>query len=754
MTEPQRLLIIDSDPLLRDSLSDALARAGYQVAVAASLRDAFQEFLRLRPAAVLFELAGGEGPSQSEGLHLCRQFRALPGSEHLVLIAMSREAGAEALLEAAFGAGATDCIARPAKYLILQRRLEQLLQAREVTRSLQRSQQRLEAAQRVAHLGDWRLGCKSGRLSCSDELVRILKATDGSSLSTLADLLGWLHPEDSSMVADAFVTAMDQGTSFSFECRVLSGDGKLRTVQLGGQQESEELADEPTLVGSVLDITDQRSQQAQLRYLANYDPVTRLPNESQLDSWLARHTGRGAKSALVRLGLDEFRRVAESLSREQHDELLRLIGARLNSAIRYRERKPGPGARRGRRQDIAARVGRAEFAVLLGKIDGVPVALEVADRLRSELELPFEVGGQRIYLSVSAGVALYPLHAEDPETLVRASEAALGAAVRAGGGRAVAFDVTIEEQIRERWGREAALRSALDDGRFLVYYQPRIDLEEGRVGGAEALLRMRAEDGSLVPPSEFIPLAEELGLIVELGRFVVAEAIRQLRQWQSLGLVDRRFVMSVNISPRQFQDPHLFEHIELVLRNEHVAPACLELEITENTLLSDLELASRLLEARRQIGVRVAIDDYGTGYSSLSYLRELPVDTLKIDRSFIKGLGVNQTDEVIVRFTVQLAQALGLRVCAEGVESEEQLTLLRALRCEEVQGFLYGKPMAAEDFTTGLMPPSARQPGNEAAREAMASAGTGVQTGDDIIVLEAEDPQMDQAPKQIRPLAG
>lgn len=751
MTELQRLLIIDSDPLLRGSLSDALGRAGYEVAAAASLRDAFQEFLRIRPAAVLFELAGGAGPSQSEGLHLCRQFRALPGSEHLVLIAMSREADAQALLEAAFDAGATDCIARPAKYLILQRRLEQLLQARAVTRSLQRSQQRLEAAQRVAHLGDWRLGCKSGALTCSDELVRILKATDGSSLATLADLLAWLHPEDSSMVADAFMTAIDQGTSFSFECRVLSGDGKLRTVQLGGQPESEELADEPTLVGSVLDITDQRSQQAQLRYLANYDPVTRLPNESHLESWLARHTGRGAKSALVRLGLDEFRRVSESLTREQHDELLRLIGARLNSAIRYRERKPGLSGRRGRRQDIAARVGRAEFAILLGKIDEVPVALEVADRLRAELELPFEVDSQRIYLSVSAGVALFPLHAQDTEGLVRASEAALGAAVRAGGARAVAFDVTIEEQIRERWGREAALRSALDDGRFIVYYQPRIDLEAGRVGGAEALLRMRAEDGTLVPPSEFIPLAEELGLIVELGRFVVAEAIRQLRQWQSLGLVDRRFVMSVNISPREFQDPHLFEHIELVLRNEHVAPACLELEITENTLLSDLEFASRLLEARRQIGVRVAIDDYGTGYSSLSYLRELPVDTLKIDRSFIKGLGVNQTDEVIVRFTVQLAQALGLRVCAEGVESEEQLTLLRALRCEEVQGFLYGKPMAANDFTTGLMPSSATQTGRQSAR---AAAGGGAQTGDDIIVLEADDPQLDQAPEQTRPLAG
>ncbi|MEO0972802.1 MAG: EAL domain-containing protein, partial [Pseudomonadota bacterium] len=651
-------------------------------------------------------------------------------------LALSSAADDPRTVQASFAAGATDCLARPVNYLLLERRLQQLLRAREESRALARSRRCLKLAQRAAHLGDWRLDCASQALECSDEVLRILGLSSATPVDTLESLLSCVHPQDASLAADAFTKALECGTPFHFECSVIAADGRVRTVQLGGQRERGTFAERSVLIGTLLDITDQRGQQAQLRFLANYDQLTRLPNESQLERWLERHAVPDAEPfVLIRFGIDDFQRVGESLSRDERGELLRLLGARLQAAIRQGRPVGALGEARGgrRRQDLAARVGRAEFAVVMADLGDLSHAEHAAERLRRELEAPFDLGARRVYLTVSAGLAAYPLQADQTEALQRAAEVSLGAALRSGGSRTLVYDLALEEHIQARCVREAALRSALAEERFVVFYQPRVDLGEGRVTGAEALLRMRAPDGTLTPPGEFIPLAEELGLIIDLGRFVISESIRQLRTWQKMGAVDRHFVMSINVSPRQFQDPRLFQHIETTLKHEHVSPACVELEITENTLMADLNLASRLLSARREIGIRVAIDDYGTGYSSLNYLRELPADTLKIDRCFVAELAANQTDEVIVRFTVQLAKALGLRVCAEGVETTEQLRLLRALGCDEVQGFLYGRPMHANEFTARLS--RARAIGDDEAPPARQVPGDREEEG--VIVLES-----------------
>jgi predicted signal transduction protein with EAL and GGDEF domain/CheY-like chemotaxis protein len=735
MTEPA-VLIVDSNAALRNATASALSRAGFAVVEAADRDHAFRQYLEAKPAAVLLSVdEGDEAPHE-----LCRQLRSLPGADYLVIVMLAGAADDERALERSFAVGATDCLARPVNFVLLRHRLTQMLDAQRNGIALERSRRHLAMAQRAARLGNWQFDAARDEVTWSPELSRLLRLPALRPRSATAEsFLGFVHAEDRPFVSEAITRAVDEGTPFSFEARVVGADSTVRIVHMSGQREVQPLTGGSGLYGSLRDITDRRSQQEQLRYLAYYDQVTGLPNRSRLEDAIRRlvspHVAPGRRHfAILSLALDNFQRATESLSRGALDQLLRLIADRMEATVRSRRRAQacessedtgGSTPHHRRHNDVVARIGGHEFAVLAEEVPDAGTAERVGQRLCDRMAEPFLIDGRRIYLTASAGVAMHPADGADADSLLRAADAALSDALRNGGTRCQRFAPQMSDTIRQRSVRERTLRNALDEGRFELHYQPRVDLRVNRVMGTEALLRMRTDTpGALIPPSEFIPLAEELGLIVDIGRMVITRAMRQLRDWQALGLVDRHFVMSVNISPRQFADPQLFDHIEMTLRNERIPPSCLELEITEGTLVDDLELTSRLLEARRDLGIRVAIDDYGTGYSSLAYLRGLPIDTLKIDRCFINGLGSNQADEVIVRFTVQLAHHLNLRVCAEGVETQAQLDRLREHDCDQVQGYHFGRPMTAQAMTARLVPSAHR-----AEDDPVETGGTGSEDG-------------------------
>jgi PAS domain S-box-containing protein len=737
------VLLVDPDDVLRESTAAALGRGGHTVVEANSRDQAFRRYLQHRPGAVILAVDRAD----EQPVALCRQFRALPGADHLVIMVLAGEIGDDTMLERSFAAGATDCLPRPVNYVLLCHRLGQLLDARVNGIALARSRRRLAAAQHVARLGDWHFDGQRDAVSWSREVSRLLRIPlDRVRAATLEAFLGHIHADDRPFVSEAVAGALADGTPFSFETRVICADGALRTVRFSGQREQDPLTDAVGLSGILHDITDRRTQQEQLRFLAYYDQVTRLPNRARLEDAIRRLTARdgaGRDFAVISLGLDNHQRATESLGRDAVDGLLRMIADRLDAAVRARpaegHARPREGAGSGgarRRRDLVARVGGYEFAVLIEDFADGEAVEEIGRCLCERLAEPFQLDGHQIYLTASAGVAVHPVDSGSGDDPLRAADTALADASRKGGGRCVRFIPRMSDTVRVRSVRELALRHALEQNRFLLHYQPRVDLRGNKVMGAEALVRMCSpHDDSLVPPAEFVPLAEELGLIVDIGRVVIARALRQLREWRRLGLVDRDFVMSVNISPRQFADAGLFEHIERCLRDEQIPPSCLELEITEGTIVTDLELTARLLAARRELGIRVAIDDYGTGYSSLAYLRGLPVDTLKIDRCFVQGLGADQTDEAIVRFTIQLAHQLNLDVCAEGVESQAQLDCLRAQQCDQVQGFHFGRPMPAEELTARLTPAPLREEDARpavpvgAAMEAAAVAAAAVRSG-------------------------
>jgi len=420
-----------------------------------------------------------------------------------------------------------------------------------------------------------------------------------------------------------------------------------------------------------------------LAHQARHDPLTTLPNRAllleRLRGELARAARRQRPVYLLWLDLDDFKVVNDSLGHQVGDQLLQAVGDRLRGCLR-------PG-------DTPARMGGDEFTVLLTDIDDLPHAVEVADRVGQQLRVPFRLAGREVVVHASIGVAESVPGATSAEELLRNADIAMYEAKKQGKGQHQVFLPGMDLAAWKRLELEAELRAALEDGQFELYYQPILDLDSGAVSELEALVRWDHPTRGLLPPAEFIPVAEETGLIVPLGRLVLDQACRQLAAWSPDQHGEPPLGVSVNLSARQLRDPDLPGQVASVLASSGLDPARLTLEITETTMVHDPDTAATTLAALRRLGVRVAVDDFGTGYATLGSLKHYPVDQLKIDRSFIGGLGRDPQDTAIVHAIVAFGRTLGLQLTAEGIESADQLRQLQTLGCHHGQGYYFAKPL-------------------------------------------------------------
>jgi diguanylate cyclase (GGDEF)-like protein len=441
--------------------------------------------------------------------------------------------------------------------------------------------------------------------------------------------------------------------------------------------------------GLQAEVAERRLADQRVVHMAHHDALTGLPNRTlfadRVGQAIARAHRRDGKIAVLFLDLDRFKNVNDSLGHAIGDLLLTAVAERLTNCLRE--------------EDTAARLGGDEFIISLPDVADAGEAAHVAARILAELAKPFTIANHQLHADGSIGIALYPADGDTAETLMRNADTAMYHAKESGRANYQFFSAQMTERVSRRLSTETDLRRALERGEFALHYQPLIDLAAGRVSGAEALLRWPQNEHRLMSPTEFIPIAEDTGLIIPLGEWVLLEACSQAQVWQARhpGLK-----ISVNLSARQFRQKDLIGMIERVLGETGLPPALLELELTESMLMHHAEETIGILTRLDEMGVRLAIDDFGTGYSSLSYLKRFPIHSLKIDRSFVRDISTDPDDAAIVTAIVAMARSLNLDVTAEGVETDEQAAFLRSLACHHAQGYHFGRPMSAQEFAARL----------------------------------------------------
>lgn len=547
----------------------------------------------------------------------------------------------------------------------------------------------LQEAERLTHVGSWELNHRTGELLWSNETYSIFNTAPELTAPSYGHFLQTVHPEDRSLVDATFQESFRTGRPYRIEHRLLLGDGLLKMVLERGRTTLGADGEPLTTVGTVQDISEQHEIQQRLERIAFVDPLTRLPNKAAAVRQLARllrMAGSERGIALINLDLDNFQSINNSLGHEIGNQVLQASGSCLRHLMRP--------------DDWLARVGSDEFILLrpMAMADRLE-ALQWAEQIRRTLGNSPGMGtGLAVQPSASLGVALAPDHGSDPDTLLRCANTALMEAKQHGKNQLRFYTPEISLQLRERLELELSLGRAIDREQLRLFYQPQIDRGGSRIAGAEALLRWRDQNGRMVSPNVFIPLAEKTGQIHTIGLWVIEEACRQLQEWHRQGL--RLGKLAINISPLQLgaEHPSLSELLAGALSAYDLVPENLELEITETALLNDPERAGEQLRQLAESGFSLAIDDFGTGYSSLAMLHSLPLDKLKIDRFFVERLGNDDADLAIVKATIVMAKELGLMTLAEGVETAEQLGMLRNLGCDQFQGHLLGKPMPARDF--------------------------------------------------------
>ncbi len=510
---------------------------------------------------------------------------------------------------------------------------------------------------------------------------------------SLAELI---HPDDVAAARDVWGQALaTAGAIRTTELRLRDKPGTWHCFE----QTLTNLLHEPAVAGMVINlrnIDERKTFEQQLAQQAFYDSLTGLPNralfQDRLRQALVRSGRRQNSIALLFLDLDNFKLVNDSLGHQAGDLLLVEAGKRLRASVRA--------------GDTVARLGGDEFVVLLEHISGEADTLPVVEAIRQQLVRPFMVGQRTLVVSASIGIALGATQQDQAEALLRNADVAMYRAKARGKGQYAVFDPRMHADTVARMELEADLRQALERGEFRVRYQPVVALPTGRIREVEALVRWQHPTRGMISPADFIPIAEETGLIVPIGRWVLQEACRQAASWQAACPRDPPLILGVNLSPRQLQMPDLAAEVSQILRESGLPAGCLKLEITEGVLMQDMEATIAVLWQLKSLGSQLAVDDFGTGYSSLAYLKRLPLDVLKIDRSFVTGIGRQPEDQAIVRAIISLAKTLGLSLTAEGVETAEQAAALNAWGCECGQGYHFARPLGPSEIQALLDRPN------------------------------------------------
>ncbi len=685
-----RVLVVDDDPTMRLLVGEALEPGGIDVEEADDGPSAVRAFRRRPHDLVLLDVR----MPGSDGFAVCEEIRKSPGGGDVPIVIMT---GLDDLdsIRRAYEAGATDFITKPIPWLVLSHRVRYLLRANAGAIELRSSRERLAKAQRLARMGSWQFDVASGEFEVSDELRAIFGMEGPSEPARLAEFVDRLHPEDRAALREAAARCQEEGAPMHLDHRIVLPDGSERVLQTQAQLVRDAEGRPAGFEGTSQDVTERRRVEEQIRWLAYHDSLTGLGNRLLFHERIELAAAQARRSekpfGVLFLDLDHFKRINDTFGHGEGDRLLQGVADRLVRSVRDTDLVARPEA-----PPAISRLGGDEFTVLLTEVADARDLAKVARRLLEQLQRPFVLGGHEVVITGSVGIAAFPSDGDDADTLLRNADAAMYHAKEEGRNNYQFYTASMNAVALQRLILENRLRLAIERELLEVHYQPKLAADGRSVVGVEALARWHDTELGTVPPSTFIQIAEETGMIGALGAFVLRRSCADRMRLAREGLP--AVPMCVNLSALQFRAGDVVERIGRTLEETGLEPRWLELEITESMLLRDEQVVVEALRALRARGVRVAVDDFGTGYSSLSYLRTLPVDSLKIDRSFIQGIADSPDDAALTAAIVSMAHALRLSVVAEGVERRDQHALLARWGCDEIQGFLFAHPMPFDDL--------------------------------------------------------
>ena len=724
---PQRpkVLLVDDDEVTLMLTAEALREWGFDMVEASSGERGLALLCDWTPDIIVLDAM----MPGLDGFATCQALRALAGFENLPVL-MLTGLDDEASITRAYQVGATDFFVKSTQWSLLAGRLRYLLRSARTRQELERSKSKLARAQDLARMGsfDWRkapvvqaanasgaghaavsvfgIGA-TGQLVLAPEALRVL-GLDLNQAITLRRLVRMVPLPERRGMTRMLAAVEVQSTVLAVDVPVDLPSGLQRVIHIEAEPEFNEHGHPIGYTGILQDVTDRRNAEDRIRHLANFDALTGLPNRRQLIWRTERaidHARRlGHQAAMLLIDLDRFKVINDTLGHHAGDELLVEVARRLRCCVRHSEQVTDSalesvGARSHRSLEGVGRLGGDEFIALLPEVVDEADAERVSQRILEALREPVWIVGQECFVTASIGISIYPVDGQSVADLFRNADVAMYSVKNAGRNNTAVYSPMLAGRGREKLELESALHKAIERNELVLHYQPKIDVRSARMVGAEALMRWQ-RGGLLVPPNDFIPLAEETGLIVPLSEWALREAARQAKIWTvNFGFADS---IAVNLPNRMFERSDLVETIHQAVSAFGIPHRAIQLEITESGLMKDLQNVIPSLHRLTEIGVEISIDDFGTGYSSLAYLTTLPISELKIDRSFVRDLGITPQSSAVVTAIIALARSLGLRVIAEGVENLRQMEVLHRLGCTVMQGFLFSKALPPDDLERWL----------------------------------------------------
>ena len=689
------VLVIDDDQTAHLWARRYLSTAGFTLISALNGYQGIEAFKKHSPDIVLIDI---DMPGIN-GFDTCVAIRQLPNGKNTPLLMVTGTEDADRVASS-YLAGATDFVVKPVNWKVLIHRLHYMVKASSLLQQLEKSETRLSKAQKMARLGHWEWYFTDDVMYWSSEVFVIFQVNPESFVSSYANFMAIIHADDRDFVQESFNYVIKNKSVMTIEYRIVTGTHQQRFVDQQIEIIESHAHNLIGLTGTVQDITERKDYENKIKRLAYYDEITGLPNRTFFLELLANSVKIAKRNdryfAILFLDLDDFKGVNDCYGHHIGDLMLQEISRRLLDGLRNSDIVSRYLDHQYHDADVA-RLGGDEFTILLNDLTYPEDAAIAAEHIQKWICEPILVDGQQIYTSSSVGIAIFPQDGEDSTTLLKNADIAMYHAKKVGKGHCQFFHDSMNVKAQKRRRMENYMYQAVANNELYLYYQPIINAKSGQLVGTEALMRWNNPQLGFLPPDDFIPLAEDNGLIIKFGEWAIREVCRQHKIWQQQGMGD--LTIAVNLSGLQFNRANFIPMVERILLEHDIKqPDFLVFELTESVIMSDTEKMFSKLWQLKTMGIKLSVDDFGTGYSSLSYLKSFPLNSLKIDRSFIKDLPHDEDDVAIVNAILALAQTLNLSTVAEGVETLQQKEFLENSTCSSIQGYWFSRPMPVDEF--------------------------------------------------------